>query len=168
MTNTINTNLESISINFASANRVESLNIADLPVETIDYLLQGGTRKFNDSINSKVADLKKQGVEYDINGLIDDLLVKIKSGDLSESRKADPDKAFIFHPDFLGRIQRVSAVFPLGHIMIITVKGRKLADTRDTGPGYLGFGSGFIRVGIRSRPEEHNRPDHQDIDDDDQ
>lgn len=94
MTNTINTNLESISINFASANRVESLNIADLPTETIDYLLQGGTRKFNDSINSKVADLKKQGAEYDINNLIDDLLTKIKSGDLSESRKADPDKAF--------------------------------------------------------------------------
>lgn len=94
MTNTINTTLESISINFASANRVESLQIADLPTETIDYLLQGGTRKFNDSINSKVADLKKQGAEYDINSLIDDLIEKIKTGDLSESRKASPDSAF--------------------------------------------------------------------------
>lgn len=94
MTNTINTNLDSISINFASANRIETLSIADLPTETIDYLLQGGTRKFNDSINSKVADLKKQNVEYDINALIDDLLDKIKAGDLAESRKADPDKAF--------------------------------------------------------------------------
>ena len=92
--NTINTNLNSITINFASANRIESLNIADLPTETIDYLLQGGTRKFNDSINSKVADLKKQNIEYDINALINDLIEKIKSGDLAESRKADPEKAF--------------------------------------------------------------------------
>ena len=94
MTNTINTNLDSITINFASANRIESLSLADLPTESIDYLLQGGTRKFNDSINSKVADLKKQGAEYDINSLIDDLIEKIKTGDLAESRKADPDKAF--------------------------------------------------------------------------
>lgn len=94
MTNTINTNLNSITINFASVQRVESLQINDLPIETIDYLLQGGTRKFNDSINSKVADLRKNGESFDINALIDDLIEKIKTGDLAESRKADPDKAF--------------------------------------------------------------------------
>ena len=94
MTNTINTNLNSISINFASAQRVESLQISELPIETIDYLLQGGTRKFNDSINSKVADLRKNGETFDINTLINDLIEKIKTGDLAESRKADPDKAF--------------------------------------------------------------------------
>jgi len=90
----LNTNLDSITINFASANRIESLSLADLPTESIDYLLQGGTRKFNDSINSKVADLKKQGADYDINSLIDDLIEKIKTGDLSEGRKASPDSAF--------------------------------------------------------------------------
>lgn len=94
MTNTITTNLNSISINFASAQRVESLQISELPIETIDYLLQGGTRKFNDSINSKVADLRKTGESFDINNLIDNLIEKIKTGDLAESRKADPDKAF--------------------------------------------------------------------------
>lgn len=94
MTNEIKTNLNTISINFASAQRIESLQISELPIETIDYLLQGGTRKFNDSINSKVADLRKSGESFDINSLIDDLIEKIKTGDLAESRKADPDKAF--------------------------------------------------------------------------
>lgn len=114
--NTINTNLNSISINFESAKRVETLNIEELPVATIDYLLQGGTRKFNDSINSKVADLKKRGAEYSIDELIDSLIDKIKAGDLTESRKADPDKAF---KDFL-----------IGQLKLAGIKSDVLKDVK--------------------------------------
>lgn len=91
---TLKTNLESISINFASANQIVEVSLKDLPIETIDYLLQGATRKFNDAVNSKVKELKSKGESVDYQKLIDEQIEKIKTGNFETQRQASGDSAF--------------------------------------------------------------------------
>lgn len=93
-TNTVKTTLTEVTINFESAKRKESIKLADLPTSTIDFMLQGATRKFNDWVNSKAADLRKTGLAVDYDKLINDCLNQITNGWESKARAASEDKAF--------------------------------------------------------------------------
>lgn len=107
---TLNTNLDKIVINFASANQTKELILSDLPTETIDYLLQGATRKFNDSVNSMAKAAKDKGEEVDYNKLIEIVINKAKTGDFAESHQPNPDKAFkVFVLQYLRNVAKIPA-----------------------------------------------------------
>lgn len=55
----IDTTLTEVVINFESLKRKESIKLSELPIATIDYMLQGATRKFNDWLNTEYAAAKK-------------------------------------------------------------------------------------------------------------
>lgn len=90
----LKTNLESISINFKSANQIVEVRLSDLPIATIDYLLQGATRKFNDAVNSKARELRESGEAVNYQLLIDEQLDRINTGNFNEQRQASGDSAF--------------------------------------------------------------------------
>lgn len=91
---TLKTNLESIKINFAAAEQTVEVKLGDLPIETIDYLLQGATRKFNDAVNSEAKELRAKGESVNYAQLIDKQIERIKSGNFTATRSNDPEVAF--------------------------------------------------------------------------
>ena len=91
---TLKTNLETIKINFAAAEQMVEVNLAELPIETIDYLLQGATRKFNDAVNSEAKELRAKGEPVDYAELINKQIERIKSGNFAATRSNDPEVAF--------------------------------------------------------------------------
>ena len=90
----LKTSLESISINFKSAEQIVEVKLADLPTATIDYLLQGATRKFNDAVNSKAREIREAGGVVNYQQLINEQLERINTGNFSEARQASGDSAF--------------------------------------------------------------------------
>lgn len=115
---TLQTHLTEVTINFKSANRIEKLNLSDLPIETIDFLLQGGTRKFNDMVNSKASAIKESGKTIEYDKLVNEMMDKILSGNLSEMRTASTDKAF---RDFL--INQLKTLYKIPAKVFDSVKG---------------------------------------------
>lgn len=114
MTNTIKTNLNEVTINFESSKRTEVLQIADLPIETIDFMLQGATRKFNDWVNTEAGkerlarfnenkaeneknkltprDIKLEQEYYD--SLIAECLERIKTGNFAPRQRNSEQTEF--------------------------------------------------------------------------
>jgi len=92
--NTVKTTLTEVTINFESAKRKESIKLADLPTSTIDFMLQGATRKFNDWVNSAAGDLRKEGKAVDYDDLIAKCLDRITNGWQNATRTSSEDKAF--------------------------------------------------------------------------
>ena len=92
--NTISTTLTEVVINFESAKRKESIKLADLPTSTIDFMLQGATRKFNDWVNSCAGDLRKEKKAVNYDDLIAKCLERITNGWQSATRSNSEEKAF--------------------------------------------------------------------------
>ena len=114
MTNELKTNIEEVTINFESSKRTEILKLADLPIETIDFMLQGATRKFNDWVNTEAgkerlarfnenkAENEKKGLkpkdiileqEY-YDGLIVECLERIKTGNFASRTRNNEQTEF--------------------------------------------------------------------------
>lgn len=114
MTNTIKTNIEEVTINFESSKRTEILKLAKLPIETIDFMLQGATRKFNDWVNTEAgkerlarfnenkAENEKKGLkpkdiileqEY-YDGLIAECLERISTGNFAPRQRNSEQTEF--------------------------------------------------------------------------
>ena len=90
----VKTNLEKIVVKFEKAEVVKEYALKDLPIGTIDYLLQGATRKFNDSVNSKARELREKGEKVDYAALIAEVEDRILTGKFNEPRQASEHAAF--------------------------------------------------------------------------
>lgn len=89
----LNENFE-ITFSFKSAERVEKRKLGDLPINTILTLLQYGTRKGNDYVNSAFASETNDKSRDD---LISAFMEKVDSGDFEATRDTTESefKAFV-------------------------------------------------------------------------
>lgn len=80
--------------NFKAAGVTEKRKLSDLPTKTVLTLLQYGTRKANDSVNSSFNDEKNDKTREE---LIADFMAKIDSGEFNPSRDTSESdfKAFV-------------------------------------------------------------------------
>ena len=80
--------------NFKAAGVTEKRRLSDLPTKTVLTLLQYGTRKANDSVNSSFNDEKNSKTRGE---LIADFMAKIDSGEFNPSRDTSESdfKAFV-------------------------------------------------------------------------
>lgn len=80
--------------NFKAAGVTEKRKLSDLPTKTVLTLLQYGTRKANDSVNSSFNDEKNDKTREE---LITDFMAKIDSGEFNPSRDTSESdfKAFV-------------------------------------------------------------------------
>lgn len=83
-----------VTFNFTSAGKAEKRKLADLPIETIYTLLQYGTRKANDYVNSAFASEKNEKTRDE---LIEAFMTKVDSGDFEATRDTSESefKAFV-------------------------------------------------------------------------
>lgn len=98
--------IDSIRVNFESAKIEKSFPLEVLPKSTIEFLLDRGTRKFNDAVNSlfgdqskKIADYKAQNKEIDFEikdrkAFVDEVCERILSGWENKTRASSEETAF--------------------------------------------------------------------------
>lgn len=72
-----------LNFNFKASERTEKRKLSDLPLKTIYTLLQYGTRKANDSVNSA---FNTEGNEKSRDELIEIFMAKVDSGDFESVR----------------------------------------------------------------------------------
>lgn len=83
-----------LTFNFKASERTEKRKLSELPLKTIYTLLQYGTRKANDSVNSA---FNTEGNEKTRDELIEAFMEKVDSGDFEAARDTTESdfKAFV-------------------------------------------------------------------------
>lgn len=79
-----------LSFNFKSAGVCQTYKVGDLPKESILALLQYGTRKGNDAVNSAAA----ANPEKNRVALVDEWLDKLIKGELGQANRTNEDAQF--------------------------------------------------------------------------